>query len=65
MSFKRDMFLSALRKLLTGKFSPIKLPLENPPGKLAPAKFPPTIFPPISLIAFLQLTLCFDNCSQT
>ena len=42
-------------------------PLENSPipGNLPPRKFSLRIFPPISLTAFLHLTLCFDKFSQT
>ena len=35
-----------------------------PPGRMLPRKFSPGIFPPISLIVFLHLTLRFDKCSQ-
>ena len=35
-----------------------------PPGRMLPRKFSPGIFPPISLIVFLHLTLRFGKCSQ-
>ena len=50
------------------KFPPIKLLPGKPPpplGKLPPRKFSLGIFPTISFIAFLHLTLCFDKFSQT
>ena len=50
-----------MKKLVLGKFSSGKYPQEN----TDPAKFLPGIFPPISLIAFLHLTLRFDKCSET
>ena len=36
-----------------------------PPGKLPPRIFSPGMLSPISLIAFLHLTLRFDKLSQT
>ena len=40
-------------------------PQENTPRILSPRKLPPGIFPPISLIAFLQLTVRLDKFSRT
>ena len=60
-----------LGKFPPGEFPPEKLPskchLENfpIPGNLPPKKFSPGIFPPISLIVFLHLTLRFDKFSET
>ena len=50
-----------IRNIPTHQTSPAKLP----PGKLSHRKFSPGIFTHISLIAFLNLTLCFDKFSQT
>ena len=52
------------RKIPPGKIFTWKIPThQTPPWKITPppGKFPPGIFPPISLIAFLHLTLRFDN----
>ena len=48
------------------KFPPIKLPQGKLPlpGKLPTRKLSPRVFSPISLIALLHLTLCFDKFLQ-
>ena len=60
--FKSGVSFSVLGKFFPGKFPPITLLLESstqiPPPQV---KFPPGIFPLISLIVFLQLTLRFDS----
>ena len=58
-----------MNKVLLGKFPPgefapekfprIKFPMENFPTKCSPG-----VFPPISLIIFLHLTLRFSKFSQ-
>ena len=48
------------QKIPTHQPSPGRLPA----GKLAPRKFSPGLLPPISLIAFLHLTLRFDKCKD-
>ena len=55
-----------LRKNGSRKIRPEKIPIHQTlHWKTPPGKFPPGIVPPISLIAFLHLTLLFDKCSQT